>query len=108
MLSHLCLLVLIGCAVVMSQEQAPSTNEDFEQKLAVAIEAFKEVAKELEAGEGSEDISDQSLKDYLSSPSSRRSNVEILRKSRDFWEELGKAAQVVGSVAGTIALFAGR
>ncbi|KAK0045255.1 hypothetical protein Bpfe_025264 [Biomphalaria pfeifferi] len=103
MLSQLCLLVLIGCAAVISKEQgasqAPSNDADFEQRLSAAVQAIKEAAKELESPEGAKESRDEPLARYLSSPLYRRSNQDLLRKTRDFWSIVGSIAKVVGAAA---------
>uniref|UniRef100_A0A2C9LP52 Uncharacterized protein n=1 Tax=Biomphalaria glabrata TaxID=6526 RepID=A0A2C9LP52_BIOGL len=103
MLSQLCLLVLIGCAAVMCQEQAPSQDPskdaDFEQRLSAAVQAIKEAAKELESQEGAKESRDEPLARYLSSPLYRRSNQDLLRKTRGFWGTVGNVAKVAGAAA---------
>ncbi|KAK0045313.1 hypothetical protein Bpfe_025322 [Biomphalaria pfeifferi] len=99
MLSHLCFLVLVGCAAVISQEEAPLPSPDFEKKIAAAVDIIKQAAKELENVQGTKDSRDQSLNEYLSSPVSRRSNENLVRKSRDFWGTVWTVAKVAGVAA---------
>nr|KAI8727764.1 hypothetical protein BgiMline_033290 [Biomphalaria glabrata] len=83
MLSQLCLVLLIACTAVMSQEQTPSQDPDFEQKLAAAVNAIKEAAKEITAEEGPTERREQSM-----------FNEAVLRQSRGFWKSVGKIAGV--------------
>ncbi|KAI8741774.1 hypothetical protein BgiBS90_034750, partial [Biomphalaria glabrata] len=93
MLIHLCFIVLVGCAAVMSQ------SSNLEQTSSTTVDTLNQASKEFQNDESTKQLSNQTFNDTQSSQFGYI-NGTLIRKSRSLWGFIAAAASVLDLIFG--------
>uniref|UniRef100_A0A2C9M1Q6 Uncharacterized protein n=1 Tax=Biomphalaria glabrata TaxID=6526 RepID=A0A2C9M1Q6_BIOGL len=93
MLIHLCFIVSVGCAAVMSQ------SSNLEQTSSTTVDTLNQATKEFQNDESTKQLSNQTFNDTQSSQFGYI-NGTLIRKSRSLWGFIAAAASVLDLIFG--------